>query len=345
MQASTARRREPELTHHRRPPPPPGSRHRPAAKLAPVVEPTPASSDDPAAREVAVIADELARARGELARRIEAAAQAWPAIQQPPAVFLRHLAAGVVRRNPADRQAYLAGLRLDDLYLACGCLAGDAGALRALEPLLASIATIVRFIGTEPAFVDDVRAVVAEDLLIAGPRPQPKLALYSGEGSLRSWFTVVVQRVALNLRRAGAGTVPLASLDDLSGLLQGRLEPELELLKARFVPELQAAMREAIAQLSRRERIILRLSMVQGVSMRQIAASYQVNQSTVSRWIGRALDVIHEGVRRSLRERCRLGASEVDSLIDAVRSRVDVSLAGLLATDGSRPTEDNDGLP
>jgi RNA polymerase sigma-70 factor (ECF subfamily) len=312
-----------------------------------VAERSPAASDDGADAEVGAFAAELAQADGELARRIEAAAQAWPRIQQPRATFLRHLARAVLRRNPADRQAYLAGLRLDDLYMASGCLAGDPEAVRALEPLLASIPTIVRFISTEPAFADDVRAVVSEDLLIAGARPQPKLALYSGEGSLRSWFTVVVQRVALNLRKAGAGTVPLASLDDLTGLLEHRLEPELELLKARFVPQLQAAMREAVAQLSRRERIILRLSMVQGFSTRRIAASYQVNQSTVARWIGRALDVIHEGVRQSLRQRCGLAASEVDSIIDAVRSRVDVSLGGLLATDAgtARAAEDDDGLP
>jgi RNA polymerase sigma-70 factor, ECF subfamily len=320
---------------------------RPAVKLAAVSDQAgPTEPDARAAAAIAALAGELDRAGGTLGALLEGAPAAWPAIRLPREAFLEHVAAAVLRRNPPDRLEYVASLRLADLYLACACLAGDSEALRVLEGLLSSVPTIVRFIGTDRGFVEDVRALVAEELLVAGTRPLPKLARYGGEGALRGWFTVVVQRAALSLRKSGGGAVPLASLDDLSGLLESRLEPELELLKARFVPQLQAALHEAVARLSRRERIVLRLSMVEGVNMRQIAGSYRVHQSTISRWIGRALDLVHEGVRQALRERCGLGASEVDSLIHAVRSRVDVSLAALLTTSvGADPREVGDEVP
>jgi RNA polymerase sigma-70 factor, ECF subfamily len=333
MRAQTARLAGPLPEPDPADPRPPGGRDRAAVRLVTVTDLAgPAGTDGGEAAAIAAFARELAHTGGDLAALLEAAAAAWPAIRLPREAFLRHVATAVIRRNPPDRLVHLASLRLADLYLACGCLAGDGEALRALEGMLSSVPTIVRFIGTDRGFVEDVRALVAEELLVAGKRPLPKLARYSGEGALRGWFTVVVQRAALALRKSGGGPVPLASLDDLSGLLESRLEPELELLKARFVPQLHAALNEAVGRLSRRERILLRLSMVEGVNMRQIARSYRVNQSTISRWLGRALDLVHEGVRQALRERCGLGASEVDSLIDAVRSRVDVSLAALLTT-------------
>jgi hypothetical protein len=79
--------------------------------------------------------------------------------------------------------------------------------------------------------------------------------------------------------------------------------------------------------------------------MQQIADWYQVNQSTVSRWIARALEDLHHEIRRILRQSCQLPVSEVESLIRAVRSRVEVSLPGLFgatATDVPHGISPND---
>jgi RNA polymerase sigma-70 factor, ECF subfamily len=263
---------------------------------------------------------------------LRAAAAAWPAFALARPTFLQHLAGALLARDPADANARVAGLRLPDLYLACACLAGEPAALRALQDLLRALPQPARVAGGDAAFADDVRARVAERLLTGAAGRPPKLALYRGEGSLRGWLTVVAQRIALEMREA-AGT-PAARLDDFSSLLGGRCEPEVEMLRARFAPRLQAALQVAAGRLTERERLLLRLSLLQGLSTRQIAGSYRVNQSTVTRWIGRALDRLGQAVRESLRAGDGLGESEVDSLIAAVRSRVELSLTGLLAGGG-----------
>jgi RNA polymerase sigma-70 factor, ECF subfamily len=282
----------------------------------------------------------------EVGQRLEAARVAWQGVDLPRAAFIEHVAAAVAQRNPPDPWAHVARLHLPDLYLACACLRGDPTALEALQPLLAAVPMMVRSLSPDPGFAGDVRARVSELLLVQGPGRTAKLARYGGEGTLRSWFLVVVQRQALALKKAESARAPAADAPAWSDLLAGRFEPELELLRARFLPQLEAAMREAVARLPRRERIVLRLSIVKGVTMQQIAASYRVNQSTVSRWIARALDGLHEQVRRSFRERCDLGNTEAESLIAAVRSRVEISLGGLLAVTGdAAEKETSDDMP
>ncbi len=101
------------------------------------------------------------------AARLEAVRTTWPGIRVAQATFLEHVAVGVVRRDPPDRWTYLAGLNLGDLYLACGCLASDPEALRALDALLSSVPAIVRVVSTDGAFADDVRGLVAAELLVA----------------------------------------------------------------------------------------------------------------------------------------------------------------------------------
>jgi RNA polymerase sigma-70 factor, ECF subfamily len=286
-------------------------------------------------------------AEDDVGRKLQAAREAWKGIDLPRAAFVEHVAAAVVQRNPADPWAHVARLHLADLYLACACLRRNPVALEALQPLLAAVPALVRPLSPDPGFAGDVRARVSELLLVAAPGRAAKLARYSGEGTLRSWFLVVVQREALALRKAESLYQPTGDDPAWSDLLAGRFEPELELLRARFLPQLEAAMRAAVAGLARRARVVLRLSIVKGVTMQQIAAFYRVNQSTVSRWIARALDDLHEGVRRAFRERCNLKATEAESLIAAVRSQVEVSLAGLLAdtADGEEEKETTDGMP
>jgi RNA polymerase sigma-70 factor, ECF subfamily len=266
----------------------------------------------------------------DLGAQLEAARNTWSGVGLSREAFLAHLAARVAERDPPDPLAYVASLHLSDLYLACGCLQGDPVALRGIEPLFASVPAMVRALAAGDAFADEVRARVSERLLVAGPGRTPKLARYGGEGSLRSWFTVVVNREALLLKKAEGRMQPAGSGQDVAGLLAGRFEPELELLRARFAPEIEAAMRDAVGRLPARERLLLRLSMVEGVTMGQIAGSYRVNQSTVSRWIARALDTLHQAVRHSLRQRCGLGSTELESLMAALRSRVEVSVGNLL---------------
>jgi RNA polymerase sigma-70 factor, ECF subfamily len=266
----------------------------------------------------------LRRVAGLEDSSLDSARTAWPNIQVSIEQFRGHLQRCGIDVGTKE-------LHLPDLYLVCGCILGDQAAILALGELLSFVPTIVRKLDSNPAFADDVRAAVTENLLVGGVGKAPKLLKYSGEGALRSWLIVVVQHSALAMLKGNKHAERPAALDDLALVLSGRFEPEEELLRAKFLPELRRAMRDAAQVLSPRERLVLRLSFSDGVTMQVIANSYRVNQSTVSRWISRALESWHIEAHRLLSERHGLETADVESLVGAIRSRVEVSLSSLLA--------------
>ena len=62
----------------------------------------------------------------------------------------------------------------------------------------------------------------------------------------------------------------------------------------------------------------------------EIARVYQVNQSTVTRWLSKARVSILEETRRIVCARLQVAESEFDSLAELVESQLDLSLSRLL---------------
>jgi RNA polymerase sigma-70 factor (ECF subfamily) len=257
----------------------------------------------------------------------EAGAAAWPGVALAPAAFARHLAA---RLPPAgDLLAGIAALRAADLYLACACAEGNAAAIAAFDrDFLAQVPSYVATVDPSPAFGDEVRQGLRERLLVPEPGRAPRIAEYAGRGALGGWLRVAAMRVALNLRRADR---PGPQDDDVvAAAAAARLDPELDLLKARYKREFEEALRAAFASLTAEQRAILRLSLVEGLALEAIGALYRVHLSTISRRLARAREAVAAEAHRLLRERLRLTPSELASLEGLVRSQLDVSLGSLL---------------
>ena len=142
---------------------------------------------------------------------------------------------------------------------------------------------------------------------------------------------MAAQRIALDLRRAAAraaGSIPAPT-----SFCPPSEHPEIDYLRTRYKAEFEAAVREALAALPDRDRLLLRLTTVSGLSHEQIAGIYKVNQSTVTRWIARARDEVLEATERErLRQagRCRRG--EFRSLAGLLVSRIDLSISRVLET-------------
>ena len=109
---------------------------------------------------------------------------------------------------------------------------------------------------------------------------------YAGRGPLAGWAAVAAQRIALDMRRAA--TRAGGSDPDVDQLLPTDDHPEVDYMRMRYKTEFEDAVRDALAALPDRDRLLLRLTAVSGLSHEQIANIYKVNQSTVSRWIARA---------------------------------------------------------
>ncbi|MCP3063351.1 sigma-70 family RNA polymerase sigma factor [Myxococcus sp. K38C18041901] len=263
------------------------------------------------------------------------ARQAWPDVMLPEEDFLRHVA---TRLNPSNEPAVtLAALPVADLYLACACAKGLPTAHAALErqllPRMASALTRVRGGGLDTA---EVLQQLRQRLLVPQGDTEPRIAEYQGTGPLAAWLRAAVVRMALNLQRA-EGRRARAEEDaeaEGSAWVERGADVELDYLRRRHQQDFREALAGALASLSPRERTVLRLHVVEGVSLERIGAMYQTHKSTVSRWISQTRRTVLEGARERLAERLQLSADELRSLMRVVHSQLDVSLLGLLNEPG-----------
>jgi RNA polymerase sigma-70 factor (ECF subfamily) len=256
---------------------------------------------------------------------------AWPDLPVDARGFVAHLA-GHLPEDEGDLSRALASVHAADLYLAHACALGLPGAAEALDrAYLPQVAVFLRHVDPSPAFADEVRQLLRTHLLVAEGGAAPKIAGYSGRGRLESWLGVAAQRLGISLRRS-EGARARAGEQAASFALSFGADPELDYLRARYRTEFTEAFQAAVASLDDRDRIILRLHLVSGLSHDKIGALYGVNQSTATRWIARARDTIAAETQRTLRERLRLTGTELESLVHLVGVELDVSIARCFGT-------------
>jgi RNA polymerase sigma-70 factor (ECF subfamily) len=263
----------------------------------------------------------------QLSACLATAREAWPDLAVDPAQFVSYLAERVPKDEPAVDA--LASMYVADLYLAHGCLLGVPRALAMFEKnYLLPLASIVGQIDRSPVFVDEVRQLLRDKLFVSSGELPAKIASYSGRGSLQGWVTVAAQRFALSLRRDA--TRKQRREEALADALPTGADPEIDYLKVRYRAEFREAFGAAIASLNDRQRMLLRLNLVDGLSHERIGAIYHVTKSTATRWIGGAREVILRETRQALARRISVDTAEFNSLVALIGSQLDVSLIRLL---------------
>jgi RNA polymerase sigma-70 factor (ECF subfamily) len=217
-----------------------------------------------------------------------------------------------------------------DLFLACAALAGNRTALGKLQQIsLSPIRSYVRRIELPVSSVDDIAQELWSVLLEGGADRVPKLARYSGTGSLRSFIGVTARRLALMRcrteevkARAGArlATEVNALADDV----------ELDFIKAEYREAFRRAIEDALVGLDKRLRMVLRMRILDNLTVEAIARAYGVAQSSVSRWLEKAREQVVSETRRLLCERLLLSGAEFDSLWRLVASQLEISVSDVL---------------
>jgi RNA polymerase sigma-70 factor (ECF subfamily) len=254
----------------------------------------------------------------------EAGHTRWPRVAITPADLAAHLARHGI--DPAAQHAHA-----EDLYLAAACTAGDAAALAAFDAELVPVMrTAVRRLRNAEDFVDEVVQVIRERILVAQVGGAPRIADYSGEGALRSWVRVVAMRIALNMLRDRRRDVlvgddrlfeAIAAEHGDGGSAERYREAATEALRAAFVA------------LSPRDRNLLRMHHLHGLTVDELAPTLGVHRATVARWIAAARDQLLAETRTGLVTRLDIGASTIDSILEGIASEVEVSVVRLLADD------------
>ncbi len=182
-------------------------------------------------------------------------------------------------------------------------------------------------LGLTSAAADDVRAAVLSKLFVAGSE---KIRSYTGRGALGAWVRAVTVRQAISMGRRrspldlAAGEVPME--------VRALADPERDYLQARYGAQLRRALHEAVAQLPAEDRNLLRFRFVDELTLDELARVFDVHRATVARRLAKARQQVRQIALTQLRGQLRVDGPEMDSLVRLVRSQLDLSLSGLLAS-------------
>lgn len=264
--------------------------------------------------------DELECALAALWRE---AAAAWPRVVVEGERFVEHLA---VRAPGGGFPAALAALHSRDLYLACALEDGDDAAAAVFRTRIVDDLD-ERIVPAAQGRLDEVRQRVCERLLVADGAP-PRIASYRGHGALHAWVRVTAARIALDLVRAE----PERSLGEAALAAAGPAGPDPELAHVRATTRaaLASAIERAAAQLSVRERTLLRLSLLDELTIDDLAALYRVHRATAARWLSAARDGLGHSARRELAAATGLAADELTSALRLLETQIDLSWSRFL---------------
>ncbi|MBI5543117.1 MAG: sigma-70 family RNA polymerase sigma factor [Deltaproteobacteria bacterium] len=266
------------------------------------------------------------------ATRLREARAALPDLRVDDETFLAYLAARLPAHEPLKA---LAAVQAADLLLACACARGDADAIAEAEHrLLPRIARTLRRAASNQDGVEDLTQLLRVKLFVREAERPPRISEYSGRGPLVSWLSATATRLAIDLKRTDKASV---SLDDglAESLPLGGDGAEVRLVRGQAQQELQQALRTALAELSARDRTLLRFQHVDQLSFDQIGAFYRVHKSTVCRWLAAAREQVLRRSQALLSERLNLNPSELHSLMRVAHSQLNLSVITCLreATD------------
>jgi RNA polymerase sigma-70 factor (ECF subfamily) len=260
---------------------------------------------------------------------LQAASAAWPELTIAADRFAGELAR---RMGEGASVARLASIKAADVFLAIACGDGDAAAITACSQILereVGVAAARSVGGATPAQAAEVAANLRRVLFVDEPPRPAALREYSGRGDLHSYLRVMAIRDLVRAVNKGRREVS-ADTDDLLERIVPTHDPELSFLRAQYQDVVDEALRAAIAALDDRSRALLRYSLVERWTVDQVGSAYNVHRATAARWIAAVRTQLGERIRAELAARLEVAVDEVDSIVQLVRSRVDVSLDRVL---------------
>ena len=280
------------------------------------------TSESPDSPDVELIADAMRRA-------YQQAREQLPPVNVAARPFASALSE-LVTAQGGDPIVAMQQANISELYLATGCALADTAALadfeqRFVKPLPRLLASLKLPQATE----QDVMQAVREKLLVPQGDTAARILKYAGRGSLRTLVGSIAMRTAIStLRKTGRDR----DLDEeaLAELAASAPDPELGGIKQQYRVEFKSAFQAALAKLSVRERNVLRFMLVDRLTVAHIGTMYDVHRTTVSRWLATIRRQLAADTREQLAKRLSISDDELNSMVQLIQSKLDLSLERIL---------------
>jgi len=202
----------------------------------------------------------------------------------------------------------------EDLYLAIACSHDERVAWEYFAddyvPVLRRFA--LQACGN-PGDAEDLTQEITTKLM----KEKARLAGYNGRGSLAGWLRVAVSHAAIDRFRRAKRITSLEELEETGAavaLESPAKDQDGESLDSRWGPVVTGMAEETLRALPARDRLLLSLYYLQGVSLKEIGRQFAIHEATASRWLERMRRDIRKQIERGLRKKHRLSSGEISSL-------------------------------
>ncbi|MBL8922580.1 MAG: sigma-70 family RNA polymerase sigma factor [Myxococcaceae bacterium] len=220
-----------------------------------------------------------------------------------------------------------------DVALVWAVLQGHPRALKIVDELIEAHARRAAGRAIEPA---ELAQRVRTRLLVAPKGKEPRLATYDGRGKLKSWLWTATRLELLQATR-GMGQAPADDIDELGHLAATDRSPEAAARSKKDTKLVSDALQAALEVLEPKERTLLRMRFVDGVSTEELGRMFQVHRTTAQRWIEAAQAKIMAAMRARLAHEARLKDGEIDALVGEVAQSISLRLSQVLRRDEFSP--------
>jgi RNA polymerase sigma-70 factor (ECF subfamily) len=253
--------------------------------------------------------------------------------------FAAALQASADRAADVDVGAYLNGLHLEDLALACACIVGDEQAwehfVREHRPVLYRAADALRPGGGARDLADSLYA----DLYGLQERDGERRSLFRyfhGRSSLATWLRAVLAQRVVDAVRVERRLDPLPD-EDGQMAAAGPVAPAPDPDRARYVAWIRRALKAAVSVLGAKDRLRLACYYSQELTLAETGRVLKEHEATVSRHLAKTRRTIRAEVERYLREEGRLNPDQIDRCFDyALEDAGPLDLGGMLRKDSEQ---------
>jgi RNA polymerase sigma-70 factor (ECF subfamily) len=251
----------------------------------------------------------------------------YPGVVVEHAAYAAAIAARVEGEDDiADAAARLA---LPDIYLVTAALAGQRTAVTTFEKLVRDETTrAVTRLGKNAPAAEDVVQELLFKLLVPQNDQAAKLAAFGGHGALHAWLRVAAVRAAISLTRRKQEN--LVDDEALAAVADDTDDQALAFLKTSYREQFKRAFEATLAEMPRRARTLLRLQIIDHLTLEEIGAFYQVSRATAARWLADARQTLVSGTQQRLVASLSISSMELSELMKLVASTLYSTLPRLL---------------
>jgi RNA polymerase sigma-70 factor (ECF subfamily) len=269
----------------------------------------------------------------KLRRAISDARSYWPEVRVSDEAVLAHVALAIERASLPSVEEWLANGTMRDIFLACACASGDATALAIFESrYMANVDGALLRLGIDQPVIDEAKQNVRVAILVGEAGRPPRIADYSGAGNLAGWLRVIVINAARRILRRRDTTAPADEVS-FEALTADGEHRELDFLKAAYREKFKLAFRAALAELSARDRTLLRQHYMLGMTIDHLATVYGAHRATCARWLERCRDTLYANTRAALVRSLHVDRTEFENIMRLIQSQLDVSVRRYLEPD------------